>query len=64
MSEDIGERDKPFILALSTLGAFLSVVFVTLYLKEYGLLEEVAKWFIPLLTMSWTFYFSKKAKGT
>jgi len=61
MTKELQERDKPFILALISMGSLLSVLFTLIYLKQYEMLKEVVAWFSPWVSMSWAFYFKAKS---
>lgn len=64
--EIVGEKDKPFILAVMsgvfTLACILGIMLGG-YFNNNSLVEaskEAVKVTLPLTTMAWTFYFSKK----
>jgi len=62
MSKSIQERDKPFILALTSMGAFLTTLFSLMYLKRFELLKDCVVWFSPWISMAWALYFKEKSE--
>jgi hypothetical protein len=62
----VSDQDKPFILAVSTLGAFIgevavaTIVAVTHPKADLSILKDAITFTTTLLTMAWTFYLVKK----
>ena len=66
MSKGISERDKPFILAIVSIGiTVLNIILAGIgaYTSNKEMVTvsvEMLKFTFPLTTMAWTFYFGKK----
>jgi len=66
MSKEISERDKPFVLAIVSIGiTVLNIILAGIgaYTSNKEMITvsvEMLKFTFPLTTMAWTFYFGKK----
>lgn len=58
---ELPERHKPFILAVLTMGALLTVLFAAMINGKWDMLKDIVVWFSPWVSMSWAWYFKSRS---
>lgn len=62
MRKNIQERDKPFILALISVGIFMLGVILCIIYNKWEYIKEWTAISSPYMSMSWAWYFSREKK--